>query len=149
MVSQINPVNPNPTPRPPRATPTAMQRPTGVDLFTGEQMFEEDVRAVLNMMRPHRRERLLGWDEYRTGGAHFRATISWDSQFEATATGDPAAEDRNAKLAVPNLVDVLESILIGSMRSELELETHEEFDLYRQVVRELYKRVNETQACYE
>src|SRR3712207_2186233 len=47
-----------------------------------EQMFEEDVRAVLSMLRPHRTERLRGWDEYRTGGGHFRATVSWDEQFE-------------------------------------------------------------------
>jgi hypothetical protein len=32
-----------------------------------EQLFEEDVRAVLNMLRPNRAERLLGWSEYRTG----------------------------------------------------------------------------------
>ena len=144
MVSQCNPIPNDSIDRPTRAAPR-----TGVDLFTEEQMFEEDVRAVMNMMRPHRRERLLGWNEYRTGGAHFRATVSWDEQFTASATGDEQATDRNAKLAVPNLVDVLESILIGSMRSELELDTQAEFDLYRQVVRELYKRVNETQACYE
>ena len=34
---------------------------TGVDRFVEEQMFEEDVRAVLNMLRPNRRERLAGW----------------------------------------------------------------------------------------
>ena len=38
---------------------------------------------------------------------------------------------------------------LGSVRSELELPLNEEFDLYRGVVRELYKRVNDTQSCYE
>ena len=41
-----------------------------------EQMFEEDVRAVMLMLRPHRRERMQGWQEYRTGGKHYRVTIS-------------------------------------------------------------------------
>src|SRR5258708_37902725 len=52
-----------------------------VDRWVDEQMFEEDVRAVLMMMRPNRRERLMGWSEYRTGGKHFRVTISWDEEF--------------------------------------------------------------------
>ncbi len=33
-----------------------------------DQMCEEDGRAGGAMMRPHRRERLMGWTEYRTGG---------------------------------------------------------------------------------
>src|SRR5882724_12653970 len=49
-----------------------------VERWVDEQMFEEDLRAVLLMMRPNRRERLMGWNEYRTGGRHFRATVSLD-----------------------------------------------------------------------
>lgn len=113
----------------------------GVKRFEEEQLFEEDVRAVLAMFRPNRRERLLGWNEYRSGGAHFRATISWSDQF-----ADEAADPR---FTVPQLADVLEAILIGSVRSELDLPLNEEFDLYRGVVRELYKRVNEMQSSYE
>src|ERR1700710_1438618 len=52
------------------------------DRWMQEQMFEEDVRAVLGMLRPNRQERIAGWSEYRTGGKHFRATISWDEEFE-------------------------------------------------------------------
>src|SRR5215211_1983681 len=51
-----------------------------------EQLFEEDVRAVLNMLRPNRAERLLGWSEYRTGGQGFRATISWNPGASELAT---------------------------------------------------------------
>ena len=57
------------------------------DRWVNEQMFEEDVRAVLRMMRPHGRERLQGWREYRTGGSHFRVTISWDDEFEISESG--------------------------------------------------------------
>jgi hypothetical protein len=109
--------------------------------FEDEQMLEEDVRAVMAMLRPNRRERLMGWEEYRTGGTNFRATISWSPNF-ATDGGD-------SRFAVPNLVDVLETILLGSVKSELELPLVEEFDLYRGVVRELYRRVNDAQSCYE
>src|SRR5690348_9426 len=58
------------------------------DRWMDEQLFEEDVRAVMLMLRPHRRERMAGWSEYRTGGKHFRATISWDPQFQRTAPSD-------------------------------------------------------------
>src|SRR3954452_5684809 len=66
-----------------------------------EQLFEEDLRAVLNMLRPNRAERLLGWSEYRTGGSGFRATISWNPAAvepqstrprSPAATGNPADE---------------------------------------------------------
>ena len=56
-----------------------------VERWVDEQMFEEDVRTVLQMMRPHRHERLMGWKEYRTGGANFRVTVSWNSDFEKSA----------------------------------------------------------------
>jgi hypothetical protein len=104
-------------------------------------MFEEDLRAVLAMMRPHRRERLQGWTEYRTGGSHFRATISWDEQFQDGA-------EKNLT-RVPRLVDVLEAIVIGSIRDQDEIGPAEEFDAYRAVVRALYARVNEIAKQYE
>ncbi|MDB5332808.1 MAG: hypothetical protein JWP03_3959 [Phycisphaerales bacterium] len=106
-----------------------------------EQLFEEDVRAVLSMMRPNRHERLAGWSEYRTGGAHFRATISWDKEFEETSP--------DGALCVPRVADVLESILVGSARNQDELTPSEEFEMYRDVVCELYRRLDQLQACYE
>ena len=109
--------------------------------FEHEQMLEEDVRAILAMLRPNRRERLMGWEEYRTGGTNFRATVSWSPNFSSEPGGN--------QFAVPNLVDVLETILLGSVKTELEMSLVEEFDLYRGVVRELYKRVNDAQSCYE
>ena len=112
-----------------------------VDRFTEEQMFEEDVRAVVQMMRPHRRERLAGWKEYRSGGAHFRATISWDDAFELS--------DPDRALAVPRMADVLEAILVGTARNADELDAEQEFELYRGVVRELYRRMLELQSNYE
>lgn len=117
------------------------QSQTGVDRWAEEQMFEEDVRAVLKMMRPNRRERLQGWREYRTGGAHFRATISWDEQFEHAGAEDP--------LMVPNMADVLETILVGSVKSDADLPAAEEFGFYRSVVMELMRRLDEAQASYE
>ena len=116
----------------------------GAERFIDDQMFEEDVRAVISMMRPHRRERLMGWKEYRTGGANFRATISWDKTFERSPQ---SAEERC--LSVPRLTDVLESILVGSVKDQDELHAAEEFEIYRGVVRELYRRLDEMQSCYE
>ena len=114
----------------------------GADRWAEEQLFEEDVRSVLMMMRPNRRERLLGWSEYRTGGAHFRATISWDEEFEV-------ADGGRSQTRVPNMADVLEAILVGSARHDDDLTPAEEFDIYRGVVRELYRRLNDLQECYE
>jgi hypothetical protein len=114
----------------------------GADRWAAEQLFEEDVRAVLTLMRPNRRERLLGWSEYRTGGAHFRATVSWDEHFELADGG--AGQTR-----VPNITDVLEAILVGSAKHDDDLLPAEEFEVYRNVVRELYRRLNDLQACYE
>jgi len=130
------------------ATPASSAR-AGVDRFADEQMFEEDVRTVLSMMRPHRRERLLGWNEYRTGGAHFRATISWDPTLEQSAAGTEYDKALDRALSVPRLTDVLESILVGSVRNQDELQAAEEFEIYRGVVRELYRRLDEMQSCYE
>lgn len=128
-------------------TPAAAR--AGADRFADEQMFEEDVRTVLSMMRPHRRERLLGWNEYRTGGAHFRATISWDPTLEHSAAGTEYDKALDRALSVPRLTDVLESILVGSVRNQDELQAAEEFEIYRGVVRELYRRLDEMQSCYE
>ena len=129
-------------PPPPLADEQATAQ--AADRFVDDQLFEEDVRAVVSMMRPHRRERLMGWAEYRTGGANFRATISWDESFQQAAQSP-----EEQWLAVPRLTDVLESILVGSVKDQDELTTAEEFDVYRGVVRELYRRLDEMQSRYE
>ena len=112
--------------------------------WVAEQIFEEDLRSVLRMLRPHRRERLLGWNEYRTGGAHFRATVSWEPSFER---GPQTAAER--RLRVPRLTDVLESILVGSVRDLDGLSAAEEFGVYRDVVRELYRRLDAIENRYQ
>ena len=126
------------------AAPRRAASAHGADRFVDEQMFEEDVRAVLSMMRPHRRERLMGWAEYRTGGANFRATISWDPALE-DATQTPEEQC----LSVPRLTDVLESILVGSVKDQDGLTAAEEFEVYRGVLRELYRRLDDMQNRYE
>ena len=40
---------------------------------------EEEIRSVMQMLRPHRSERLAGWEEYSAKGDHFRVTVSWES----------------------------------------------------------------------
>jgi len=114
------------------------------DRFVEDQLFDEDVRAVVALMRPHRRERLLGWTEYRTGGADFRATISWGEAFERAPQSDG-----ERCLAVPRLVEVMASILVGSVKDLDELTPAQEFDIYRGVIRDLYFRVDGMQGCYE
>lgn len=111
------------------------------DRWMQEQLFEEDVRAVLLMLRPNRQERVAGWSEYRTGGKHFRATISWDEHFEL------ASDDKG--LTVPCMSEVLETILVGSARNQDDLTPAQEFELYRAVVRDLYERLDSLQSCYE
>jgi hypothetical protein len=133
-------------PRHRRVSPAAAAQ-AAVDRFTEEQMFEEDVRTVLSMMRPHRKERLMGWNEYRTGGAQFRATISWEPGFEQA--GSDRTSDAERGLSIPHMTDVLESILVGSVKNQDDLHAHEEFEIYRDVVRELYRRLDEMQSCYE
>lgn len=120
----------------------AMTGAGAADRWAEEQLFEEDVRAVLALMRPNRRERLQGWSEYRTGGAHFRATVNWDEEFESTDGG-------RGKTRVPHMADVLEAILVGSARHDDDLTPAEEFDIYRNIVRELYRRLDDLQECYE
>ena len=122
----------------------AVEAARSADRFLDDQLFEEDVRAVISLMRPHRRERLMGWAEYRTGGAHFRATISWDPSFEH----GPHSPDEQC-LSVPHLTDVLESILVGSVKDQDSLTAAEEFEIYRGVVRDLYRRLDEMQSRYE
>ena len=111
------------------------------DRWAEEQLFEEDVRAVLTLMRPNR-EGMVGWSEYRTGGAHFRATVSWDEESEV-------ADGGRSQTRIPNMADVLEAILVGSARHDDDLTAAEEFEIYRDVVRELYRRLNDLQACYD
>ena len=114
----------------------------GTDRWAEEQLFEEDVRAVLMLMRPNRRERLLGWSEYRTGGAHFRVTVSWDEEFGSS-------DARPNPTRVPNMADVLEAVLVGSAVHDDDLTAAEEFEIYRGVLREVYRRMDVLQACYE
>jgi hypothetical protein len=118
-----------------------------------EQLFEEDVRAVLNMLRPNRAERLLGWSEYRTGGNGFRATISWDPGAPDAPLrrkpGHGASNPADGHFVIPQMTDVLESILVGSLKNADEMEAKVEFELYRDVVRELGRRLDEMQRCYE
>lgn len=104
-----------------------------VDRFMEDQLFEEDVRSVVKLMRPHRRERLEGWREYRAGGADFRATISWSPDFARDCENDP--------LLVPRMADVLEAILVGSVRCQDVLTAEQEFGMYRDVIRDLYQRL--------
>jgi hypothetical protein len=114
-----------------------------VDRWVDDQMFEEDLRAVLMMMRPHRRERLMGWSEYRTGGKHFRATIAWDEYFAEEGPSQGGELPYAEAFSIPNMVDVLESVLIGSVRSDAELSTEAEAEAYVAVVRELARRVEQ------
>ena len=118
-----------------------------VDRWVDDQLFEEDVRAILLMMRPNRRERLMGWSEYRTGGKDFRATISWSDDV-APHTDGPDTPPHAELFTVPNLVDVLEAILIGSIRSDSELSPEQECEAYRAVLRAVERRVGEFQECY-
>lgn len=112
-----------------------------MDHWVEQEMFEEDVRAVLRMMRPNQRERLLGWSEYRTGNKHLRITVSWDDEYGCT--------DAAAPFAVPNLVEVMETLLVGCVKNQDELETGEEFALYRTVVKNLYERLREMESSYQ
>jgi hypothetical protein len=118
-----------------------------VDRWVDEQMFEEDLRAVLLMMRPHRRERLMGWSEYRTGGRNFRATVSWDEEFAADAGTSPDPLPQDEVFTVPNFADVLEALVIGSIRSDAELTMEEECEAYRGLLNELARRVDQRAQC--
>ena len=110
------------------------------DRWMDEQLFEEDVRAVLRMLRPNRRERLEGWSEYRTGGAEFRVTVNWSPH--CPQDGEMSA------WRVPRIVEVLESLLVGSARGADEIPPQVEFQLYREVVEQLQRRLDELEPCY-
>lgn len=110
------------------------------DRWRDEQLFEEDIRAVMTLLRPHRRERLKGWEEYRTGGAQFRVTVSWDDEFAR-----PGVDDQ---WSVPRLAEVLEALLVGAARNGDDLTPQEEFELYRGVITELSERLKELEECY-
>jgi hypothetical protein len=138
MVRVTPPENFNP---PIPAAPAGME--PNVNLWMDEQLFEEDVRAVMKMMRPNARERLQGWKEYRTGGAHYRVTVSWDDEFEITS------QEAAAPLAVPNMADVIESLLVGSLRTTDDVSANDEFDQYRRIVQDVYHRLADRQSCYE
>lgn len=116
------------------------------DRWAEEQLFEEDVRAVLSMMRPNRRERLRGWAEYRTGGSHFRATVSWDEESEDAGA---AVLHPGRKTRVPNMAEVIEALLVGSAVHDDDISAEEEFEMYRTILREVYRRLDELQSCYE
>jgi hypothetical protein len=137
--SPIESPEPQPKPQPQPKAPFTLE--PNVDLWVDEQMFEEDVRAVVRMMRPNSRERLRGWKEYRTGGAHYRITVSWDDEFEITS--------KDTSLAVPHMSDVIETILVGSARNSDELNAGDEFEQYRRVIRDVYQRLEQRQASCE
>jgi hypothetical protein len=124
---------------PPEQTSVTLE--PNVNLWMDEQLFEEDMRAVMKMVRPHARERLQGWKEYRTGGAHYRVTVSWDDEFAITS--------RDANLAVPHMADVIETLIVGSVRNQDDLAPVDEYEQYRQVVRDVYQRLTEQQSRYE
>ncbi len=142
-----------------------------VDRWVEEQMFEEDVRAMLLMVRPHKRERLMGWKEYRTGGSEFRVAVTWSDKFEQTdedrhPTQIEAQRTRDAvlngtsdlltapaepghALAVPKMADVIEALLVGSMKHDDDVSAQAEFEAYRKVLLEVRQRLDEMQRCYE
>lgn len=128
-------------------TRVSPQSAPAVDRWVDEQMFEEDLRAVMTMMRPHRRERLLGWSEYRTGAKHFRATVSWDEEFAADAGTEVDPQPLDELFVVPNFADVLETLIVGSIRSEADLTTDQECETYRALLTELARRVENRARC--
>ena len=138
----------------PAMNPTQLD--ANLNRWEQEQLFEEDLRAVLSMLRPNRQERLLGWSEYRTGGSGFRATISWDPEVEQAANGGgglarrrPGQNPADEHFVVPQMTDVLEAILVGSVKGADEMAAEQEFEFYREVIRELHRRLDEMQRCYE
>jgi hypothetical protein len=119
------PFDHQPPRRQPPARPAAAPEDTAraLDRWADEELFEEDLRAVMRMIRPHRRERLLGWNEHRTGGRHFRATISWDDNFAADASANPDPTPADDAFTIPNLADILESLVTGALRPDADRAT--------------------------
>ncbi len=113
---------------------------SSADRWMEEQLFEEDVRTVLRLLRPNRRERLEGWSEYRTGGADFRVTVSWSKDFPH--------EGEAQHWRVPRIAEVLEALLVGSVRGIDEIPPEAEFRLYRDAVERLRRRLDELEPCY-
>lgn len=107
-----------------------------------EMDFEEDVRDLLKILRPHRAQRLEGWSEHRVRGEGFRVTVSWDPTHENTLMNGSA-------FCVPQIADVLESILVGSAKEQDLLDPQAEFEMYANVVRELGERLRELRSRYE
>lgn len=107
--------------------------------WKSEMDFEEDVRDILKLLRPHRAQRLAGWSEHRTKGEGFRVTVSWD----------PAHEETHTPFSIPKIADVMESLLVGSAREQDLLDPQAEFELYAIVVRELDARLKELRSRYE
>jgi len=146
-----NRLNNNPEPRypappparrqPPRAPAATEETARTLDRWADEELFEEDLRTVMQMMRPHRRERLMGWSEYRTGGRHFRATISWDETFAADASSQPDPQPCDDCFTIPNFADVLESLLIGSIRPDADLTPEQRTAAYQALLRDLTHRL--------
>jgi hypothetical protein len=132
---------PQPQPQPPAPAPARYTLEPNVDVWVNEQMFEEDVRAVLRMMRPNGRERLAGWKEYRTGGAHYRITVSWDDEFEITSRDD--------SIVIPHMSDVIETLLVGSAKNQDDLTADQEYEQYRSVLREVYQRIDQRQSSQQ
>jgi hypothetical protein len=118
-----------------------------VDRWVDEQMFEEDVRAVLQMMRPNRQERLLGWTEHRTGGQDFRVTVSWDPAASQRASS-PAVAEHEAVLSVPRMSEVIAALLIGSARADTDASPDQECDAYLAVLGEVARRVEELRGSF-
>jgi hypothetical protein len=110
-------------------------------LWRREVDFEEDVRSLIRLLRPHRQELLKGWTEHSTRGEHFRVTVAWDPILDAAAKQSP--------LEIPNLTDVFEAVLIGSAKNQDELEPKAEFELYASVVRELDARLRDLRSRYD
>jgi hypothetical protein len=115
------------------------QREEYLSQWKSEMDFEEDVRDILKLLRPHRGERLKGWNEHRTRGDGFRVTVSWD----------PSHEETHEPFCIPKIADVIESLLVGSAREQDLLDPHAEFELYASVVRELDARLRELRSRYE
>lgn len=122
-------------------------------LWLEDAMFQNHLCDVLARMRPHRVERLAGWREYRVRGDGFRVSVAWDPQRNAgsDSRGDRGETRRapDADLAIPDMVEVLEAILVGSVNNQDSLDPAEEFARYSRVVRELADRLEAMRACYD
>jgi hypothetical protein len=74
-------------------------------------------------------------------------TVSWDGTAERNRHNETDYE--TGPLILPKMADVIESLLVGSARHQDELLPREEFALYREVLHEVHRRLDEMQACYE